>query len=130
MYCIQLVFYFRYCATRNLMSHQSSRFLVNVLKEHCSLTKFRSTLGHKANHSFLKNNAIYVSVIHPRHGPIKAILSTKKIKKGHEILCSYDYPLDAKVPAWYANVHKTELNKSWPADQVFDEMEDLKPVYP
>ena len=125
----ELLFHSRYCATRNLMSHQSSSFLLNVLKEHWSLSKFRSTLGHKANHSFIKANAIYVSVIHPRHGPIKAVLSIKRIKKGQEILCNYDYPLDAKVPSWYSNTYKIELNKEWPVEQVFDETDDCKPVY-
>ena len=124
-----VLFNCRYSATRNLMSHQSSHFLINVLKEHWSLSKFRSTLGHKVNHSFRKANAIFVSVIHPRHGPIKAILSIKRIKKGQEILCNYDYPSDAKVPSWYANAYKIELNKEWPADQVFDETDDSKHVY-
>merc|ERR1712126_147703 len=98
--------YFRYQATRNLMSHRSSYFLLNVLEEYWSLSKFRSTLGHKVNHSFTKANAIFISVIHPRHGPIKAAISTRKIMKGQEILCNYGYDPNGYVPSWYAKLYK------------------------
>ena len=111
------------------MSHQSSKFLLNVLPEYWSLSKFRSTLGHKINHSYKKANAIFISVIHPRHGPIKGILSITNIKKGQEILCNYDYPMDSNVPTWYANAYQMEFGKSWPNNQIFDETDDSKPVY-
>jgi len=110
------------------MSHQSSAFLLNVLKNHWDISKFRSSLGHKINHSFKYPNTISISVIHPRYGPIKAFLSIKKIKKGEEILTSYGYPTDALVPSWYAKVYEKELNKPWPGGS-FDESDNTSPVF-
>ena len=131
MNCYDLDIYisFRYRATRNLMSHRSSYFLLNVLEEYCSLSKFRSTLGHKVNHSFTKANAIFISVIHPRHGPIKAAISTRKIMRGQEILCNYDYDSNAYVPRWYAELYKEETNKDWPTKLIFDELDNVNPIY-
>ena len=110
------------------MSHQSSAFMLNVLKEHWDIKNFRSTLGHKANHSFKKRNAIYISVIHPRYGPIKALVSNKKIKKGEEIFLSYGYGKDALLPSWYAKVYEKEFNKPWPG-VFFNESDNTSPLY-
>ena len=108
------------------MSHQSTAFYINVLKEHWNISNYRATLGHKVNHSFTKNNAKFRSVNHPRHGPIVSVVSKRKIKKGEEILCSYGYDEDALVSSWYANVYKEELNKPWPGKYVFDESDRRK----
>ena len=110
------------------MSHQSSAFLLNVLNEHWDIGKFRSSLGHKVNHSFTNPNTISISVIHPRYGPIKAFLTTKKIKKGEEILTSYDYPKHVFVPSWYAKEYEKEFKKPWPGG-FFDESDDKSPVF-
>ena len=79
---------------------------MNILKDDWSINNYRATLGHKANHSFAKSNAKFVSVVHPRHGPIVSIVSKRKIEKGEEILCSYGYGEDALVSSWYANAYK------------------------
>lgn len=64
-------------------------------------TKYRATLGHKANHSF-RPNCRYGQIRHPRWGLIVAIFSTRKINKGEELLCNYGYNPDKQlVPDWY-----------------------------
>ena len=72
----------RYSHGRNRVKHRSPEFNIDVPSEYWEISNYRATLGHKANHSFLKSNAKYVSVIHPRHGPISAVISKRKIKKG------------------------------------------------
>ena len=89
--------------------------------EYWDITNYRATLGHKVNHSFLKSNAKFVSVIHPRHGPINAVVSTKNIRKGDEILCHYGYSPNSLVPRWYADAHYEELRKPWPGRNVYNE---------
>ena len=102
---------------------------MNILKEHWNISDYRATLGHKTNHSFTKNNAKYISMIHPRFGPIVSVVSTKKIKKGEEILCSYGYEEDYLVPTWYANVYQEELNQPWPGNFIYDEQDATKILY-
>ena len=111
------------------MSHRSSHILLNVPKEYWSLSNFRSTLGHKVNHSFTKSNVIFISVIHPRHGPIKAAVSTKKIHKGQEILYHYNYDMDGYVPTWYAKSYKRETKMEWPKTKIFDETDKVDPIF-
>ena len=114
----------RYSHGRNRVRHRSSEFNIDVPSEYWEISHYRATLGHKANHSFLKSNAKYVSVIHPRHGPILAVVSKRKIKKGEEILCSYGYLPDGAVPGWYANSYYDEFKENWPGNIVYDELSD------
>ena len=111
------------------MNHVSPTFFINLLKEHWNISNYRATLGYKINHSFTKQNAKYVSVIHPRFGPIVAAVSEKKIKKGEEILCSYGYYEDTIVPTWYAKVYQEELNHPWPGKHIYDENDATKLLF-
>lgn len=111
------------------MSHRSSRILLNIPNEYWSLSHFRSTLGHNVNHSFTKSNVIFISVIHPRHGPIKAAVSIKKIHKGQEILYHYSYDMDGYVPTWYAKIFKRETKRNWPKTKIFDETDNVNPIF-
>ena len=64
------------------------------------LQKYRATLGHKINHSFLEPNCIFIPYHHARFGLINAIKSTRDIEKGEELLCHYNIPYDIS-PSWY-----------------------------
>ena len=103
------------------MDHDSRLFKLNVLEEHWNISSYRATLAHKANHSFLKHNCKFISVIHPRHGPIAAIQSLRTIAKGEELLVFYGYRPDGFVSRWYAEAYKKELNRPWPGKYVYDE---------
>ena len=94
---------------------------MTVLKEHWNITNFRATLAHKVNHSFTKTNARFQSVIHPRFGPIVAVISVKKILKGEEVLCSYGYKTDSNVPRWYAEAYKQEYKEPWPGKHIYND---------
>ena len=104
-----------------LMDHDSPTFKLNILEEHWNITNYRATLAHKANHSFRRFNSKFISVIHPRHGPIAAIQSLRRINKGEEILVNYGYSEDGFVSNWYANAYKNELKMSWPGKYTYDE---------
>ena len=94
---------------------------INVLKEHWSIDKYRATLGHKVNHSFKKANTDFGSAVHPRYGPIRTIVSNRKIKKGEQLLCNYQYPEDSAIPKWYEKVYIEEMEHPWPGKYLYDE---------
>ena len=104
-----------------MIDHDSPTFKLNLLEEHWNITRYRASLAHKANHSFLKYNSKFTSVIHPRHGPIQAIQSLRNIVKGEEILVSYWYSEEGFVSRWYAKAYEQEFNKPWPGNYVYDE---------
>ena len=91
------------------------------MEEHWNITHYRATLGHKANHSFTKHNSQYISLIHPRHGPISAIMSLKRIAKGEEVLVFYGYSPNSFVSSWYAKAYEEELHMPWPGRLINDE---------
>lgn len=72
-----------------------------------------------ANHSITKANAKFDHATHPRFGQIRTIVSTKKVLKGDEILCNYDYSKNSIVPLWYAISYEKEMNKKWPGELVY-----------
>ena len=111
----------RYIEHRNIIRHQSEKFYMNLLQEYWDITKYRATLGHKVNHSFVNVNAKFRSVIHPRFGPIVAVLSIKNIRKGEEIFTSYGYTPESSVPRWYANAYEREFKKPWPGKNVYND---------
>ena len=111
------------------MDHESPAFKLNILEEHWNITNYRATLAHKANHSFLKLNSRFISVIHPRHGPIAAIQSLREIRKGEEILVNYGYGENGYVSSWYAKAYQKEFNLPWPGRYVYDE-NDQKSLLP
>ena len=44
------------------------------------LCRFRTTLGHKANHRFVTNNVDYETVLHPVHGAIVCLVANTEIR--------------------------------------------------
>ena len=59
------------------------------------LESYRATLGHKANHNDIRQNALYSGFgSHPVLGLIMAVYATKDIEAGQEILCNYGYKPD------------------------------------
>ena len=72
--------------------------LVDVSAEFRSVVEYRTTLGHKANHSF-DNNVEYWVVNHPVLGAIACLVAQTEIDVGQEIFAHYRYN---KVNlAWY-----------------------------
>lgn len=82
-------------------------WLLDIPQEFRSLTKYKSTLGHKVCHSF-EANAEYSHGFHPKYGHIRIILATHHIEKGQEIFCNYKYSW-AKSPEWYKASLKSYL---------------------
>ena len=64
--------------------------LLDVPEEYRSVGEYRTTLGHKANHSF-QNNAEYAFVDHPVLGGIACLVATKNIDDGEEVFAHYRY---------------------------------------
>ena len=65
-------------------------------------SKYRSTRGHKINHSFTRQNARYILYDSAQFGIVMAIstLNTKSISKGEEIFVHYGYTY-SDGPKWY-----------------------------
>ena len=49
--------------------------------------------------------------------------------RGQEILCNYGYDSNAYVPMWYAELYKEETNKDWPTELIFDEFDNVNPIF-
>ena len=64
--------------------------LIDVPEKYRSVTEYKTTLGHKANHSF-KNNAEYAAVDHPVLGGIACLVAATDIDVGEEVFAHYRY---------------------------------------
>ena len=89
----------------SLLPWQDDDTVIDVPPPFASITKYRATLGHKANHSFAPN-ARYEPYNHPRFGEIKCIRTTRRVRAGEEITVHYDYNEvgeDGRLvaPAWF-----------------------------
>ncbi|KNC72378.1 hypothetical protein SARC_15066 [Sphaeroforma arctica JP610] len=74
--------------------------VIDVPLPYDSLTHYRNTLGHKANHS-TRPNAKYDVFFHPVFGDIKCIRSIQDVKEGEEVVVDYGYSHET-VPDWYS----------------------------
>lgn len=72
--------------------------VIDVPSPYDTLSHYRATLGHKANHH-PDNNAEYDFALHPRFGLIKAVVAVRGIDCGQEILVDYGYTDDR--PDWF-----------------------------
>ena len=64
---------------------------IDIPPQYSSLSAYRVTLGHKANHSH-RNNAVYVAYTsHPVLGHIAAVMAKKRIPAGAEVFSNYNY---------------------------------------
>ena len=80
--------------------------LVDVPEEYRNVKEYRTTLGHKANHSF-KNNAEFAFVDHPVLGGIACLVATTEIEAGQEVFAHYRYGNIKQVKLeWYLEEYK------------------------
>ena len=63
-------------------------------------TEYRTTLAHKVNHKFKRNNAFFQTVHHPVLGALGCIVAKNEIDVGAEIYVNYEYNVDV-APQWY-----------------------------
>ena len=73
------------------------------------VVKFRTTLGHKANHLFLHHNADYDTVLHPVLGGIVCLVARVPILPGDEVTADYKYELEI-APDWYVEQYYQAYN--------------------
>ena len=65
---------------------------VDIPQEFGPVARYRTTLGHKANHSFRYNAQYTLFSTHPVLGTIMAVVATRDLPAGTEVLCKYGYP--------------------------------------
>ena len=83
---------------------------INVPKEYWPIWKYRATVGHKLNHSFIKDNTQFGYGYHPRFGFIRTIVAKKDIKAGEELWVHYGYNVrNRNVPQWYRETYIREI---------------------
>ena len=97
---------------RNLMSYDDD-LKIHVPEQYWNLSNYRSSLGHKVNHSFKHAKAIFGKAFHPRFGDIKSVFAEQDIRKGEEILVHYGYQPGGVVPNWVSDLYFEETGKSW-----------------
>lgn len=73
--------------------HKSAWFdlCVDLPQELSPVERFRVSLGHKANHSFRFNAQYTLFSAHPVLGTIMALVATRDLPAGTEVLCKYGY---------------------------------------
>ena len=98
---------------------------MNVPPEYWNIAQYRSTLGHKVNHSFQKKNIEFGSAIHPRYGPIRTVFANKDIKKGEQLLVDYEYGPDTAIPRWFEQAYIEEFGKPWPGKYFYNEADNV-----
>lgn len=90
-------------------SNTDGSAFVDVPNQCTDVSVYRSSLAHKANHSF-DPNCKFVAVDHPRFGRIPALQTLKDVKKDEELFSHYKYDM-ALAPNWYQvaweNFHKS-----------------------
>ena len=80
--------------------------VLDIPEEYRSIYKFRTTLGHKANHLFEGKNTEYDTVNHPVHGGIVCLIATEVINKDDEIYVDYLYDVDDEATEqWYKDLY-------------------------
>ena len=62
--------------------------------------EYRTTLAHKVNHKFKRNNAFFQTVHHPVLGALGCIVANSVIDANDEIYVNYEYSLNV-APQWY-----------------------------
>ena len=74
-----------------------------------TIDKYRTTLGHKANHKFGQINTDFMVVDHPLFGGIGGLVARDVIEEDEEIFVDYRYDPQSS-PQWYKD-HFLEYNK-------------------
>ena len=77
---------------------------IDMPSEYRGWSRYRTTSGHKVNHSFVAANCEFGTFFHPRFGRVPCIKTMKPaLKKGTELLCYYHYAL-SDCPQWYSDL--------------------------
>ena len=97
---------------RNLMAFDGP-VKIHIPEPYWNITNFRSTLGHKVNHSFRYSKVAFGKVFHPRFGNIKSIYAQQDVLKGEEIFVNYGYRIGTTVPEWMSDLYLTETGLKW-----------------
>ena len=87
--------------------------IFHIPKYYWDISKLRSTLGHKVNHSFRSFKTIFDFCFHPIAGDIRCVVATSNITKGEEIFAHYGYMPGKLVPKWYSDLYFKETGKNW-----------------
>ena len=108
--------YFRSAVHKMLMQVNANLYF-HIPEQYWNITEFRSTLGHKVNHSFQPNKikAMFKHAFNPTFGNIGSVVATTNIKKGEEVLVNYHYLPGRWVPEWYSSLYLKEFGKPWPS---------------
>ena len=87
----------------------------HIPEPYWNISDFRSTLGHKVNHSFKSREikATFRHAYHPTFGNIGSVVATSDINRGEEILVDYKYKPGTLVPEWYSSLYLQEFGKPW-----------------
>ena len=80
---------------------------LDIIGKFVNLSNYRATLAHKACHSFAPNSQ-FLDLYHPRFGQIMCIAAKTDIKRGEEVLVSYNYGLHL-APEWYRHAYFEHL---------------------
>ena len=80
---------------------------LDISKRYRSIVEYRTTLGHKANHSF-ENNVDYVAVDHPVLGGIACLVAVADIDVDEEVFARYKY--GNTNLSWYNEELKKYIN--------------------
>ena len=72
--------------------------------------EYRTTLAHKVNHKFKRNNAVFDTVHHPVLGALGCILAKSEIDVHEEVYVNYEYDL-AVAPGWYRQGYQESLEE-------------------
>ena len=86
---------------------------IHIPKDYWDISNFRSTLGHKVNHSFLFPKTKYGFAYNPRFGYIRTVVAKSNITKGEEVLVDYGYSRRSRVPLWYSDLYLKEMGDQW-----------------
>ena len=91
-----------------------------------SLAKYRTTLGHKANHKFGQLNTDFMVVDHPVFGGIGGLMATEVIEEDDEIFVDYRYDPQS-CPHWYKDDYLEYNDKQREDLEVIED--DIKQFY-
>ena len=97
---------------RNLMAFDGP-MKIHIPEQYWNISNFRSTLGHKVNHSFKNAKVAFGKVFHPRFGDIKSVYAQADITKGEEIFVNYGYRVGSTVPKWMSDLYLKEFGRDW-----------------
>jgi len=90
--------------------------VIDILPEYQSLERYRASLAHKTNHSFLPN-CEFAEVLHPRWGFVPCVMTREDVKRGDELTVWYGYDLDY-CPDWYKDAWETSCVSSGDSDKL------------